>query len=102
MAALHFAIEHTAGPNIGLLNRGEILFGEGFSHPRKQPVGLAQTGPIQGIANRARVGEERQLTSARDVVGERRLGLGTELVVLGLEEQPCNCLLYTSPSPRDS
>ena len=41
MVALHFALEHTAGPDIGLLNRGEILLGEGFTHPRKQPVGLA-------------------------------------------------------------
>ena len=90
MVALHFALEHTAGQDVCRLNRGEILFGEGFPHPRKQPVGVTQTGPVQRIANRSRIGEERQLPPARDVVGERRLGLSTELVVLGLEEQACN------------
>ena len=30
MVALHFALEHTAGPDVGLLNRDEILLGEGF------------------------------------------------------------------------
>ena len=96
MVALHFALEHTAGPDVGLLNRDEILLGEGFSHPRKQPVGLAQTGPVQGIANRARVGEERQLTPTRDVVGERRLGLGTELVVLGSRSRPAIAISSSS------
>ena len=40
-------------------------------------------------------------TFARSLIGDRDLELANDYALLGQEMQGRNCLLYTSPSPRD-
>ena len=38
---LHFALEHTAGPDVSRLNGDQILLGQRVMHPSKEAIGLS-------------------------------------------------------------
>jgi len=71
-----FAMEDPAGGDVFGLDCDQIALGQATAAVVEQAVGLAHTGSIDCIADRAGVGEERQLHAPLDVIGEGRTGLG--------------------------
>ena len=88
MVAFHFPLKHPARLNIRRLDRDQVIPRQGLPHPCKQTVGLAQPCPIDGIANRTGIGKEGELPPPLDVIRKRHFGVGTEAVVLRVQQQP--------------
>src|SRR5688572_9374822 len=71
--------EHATGANIAFLESDEIVDADG-AFPLHEPECLPQSRAVEGVAQRARVGEARLPTAAADVLAHGFAGAGAEAI----------------------
>ena len=81
-------LEHPAGADVLGRDGHQCLARERRAAPLEQSLRLAQTRPVERVADRARIGEVRPRLAQFDVLAQCRLAAGIEPVFHVLQHQP--------------